>query len=103
MFAGPKLVEAYSNHLWLAELHQMYVSEEDTVVELPENVTATSAQIRVAIAFHEKRSRQVFPYYFMVAMRLNGKWYIDDVWYLDNSGSHSVNVLDTLPQSPFQY
>ena len=103
VFAGPKLVDAYSNHLWLAESHQMYVSEEDSIVELPENVTATSAQVRVSITFHEKGTRQVFPCYLMVDMLLNGKWYIDDVWYLDKNGRYTVNALDTLPKSPFQF
>ena len=102
-FAGPKLLAAYSNNLWLTDVHQMYVGEQEYVVEPPDHLTLTSAQLRAGVTFHMKRSRETIPYYFLVDMSLKDKWYISDVWYLDDDGSHTINVLDSLPSSPFGF
>ena len=102
-YAGPDVHFAYSNNLWLAQVHQMYVKEQEITVETPELTSSTTAQVRTHITFHQKRSAGDRSDYLRVDLTLRDKWYIDDIWRLNEAGTVYENALQTIREPSYMY
>jgi hypothetical protein len=102
-YTGPNVINAYSNNLWLSKVHQMYVKDQEISVDPADLITATSAQVRTHLTFHQKRSAGGRTFFLRLDLGLRDKWYIDDIWHLNPDGTIKKNALKTIPSSPFMY
>jgi hypothetical protein len=102
-YAGPDIIFAYSNNLWLSQAHQIYVKEHEFIVEPAERLTSTTAHVRTHITFHQKRNMGSRSYFLRVDLTLRDKWYIDDIWHLEEDGTLYKNAIQTIPDSPYWY
>jgi hypothetical protein len=102
-YTGPDICFAYSNNLWLSRVHQVNVKDQDVIVEPFELLSSTTAIVRTHITFHQKRTKETYPLHLRLDMTLRDKWYIDDIWYLDENGAAYKNAIQNIPSSPFMF
>jgi hypothetical protein len=102
-YAGPDIIFVYSNNLWLSRAHQINVKEHEIIVEPADRLTSTTAHVRTHITFHQKRGAASRSYFLRVDLTLRDKWYIDDIWHLEEDGRLDKNAIQDIPDYSYWY
>ncbi|MCX7847760.1 MAG: hypothetical protein N2595_07015 [bacterium] len=93
-YCGPTLHTQYSNHLWLTQLRRQLGAELAFTVEPPENMTCSTAHVRVQLEITMRNEPRNLNVPVRADLAWRDKWYIETVWLLGPDGHPRGQVFD---------
>ncbi len=97
-YCGPALHAFYSNHLWLAQMHRQMIEPTRFTVDPPDELTSSSAQVRVQLEFVPHDGQRPLRVPLRAALAWRDKWYIDTVWSLGPDGATQKDISQSMPE-----
>jgi hypothetical protein len=96
-YCGPRVWEAYSNHIDLTQLHAR-MCEATTFTVMPGVTSGDTAYVDAEVLFEMKGyDTHAVPIRFDVTY--GKRWLVQDAWRIGHEGRVQENILDHLPRS----
>lgn len=94
-YTGPAIQELYSNRQDLVFYHRQMVKSTSFAVGAGEIVTPDRAHVDVRVRF-DLRDETVIDWPLRMDLSLRKRWFIDDVWHMDDEGRPRRNALNAV-------
>lgn len=99
-YVTPRVANVQSNYPWLFSLHRMYVKGHQYKIESIVLDSATQSHANCIFTFKTTQTDYSYKVQLDLVL-LKNKWYIDNIWHLEDNGEIYMNALENIDRMHF--